>query len=78
MDMLTAARPSVRVRRAANCTALWRFSDRALHQRALQNLLHVSTRNPKAAEGGIINELGKETPTIEQDIMAGVSTEGLN
>ena len=78
MDMFTAARPSARVRRAANCTALWRFSDRALHQRALHNLLHVATRHPKAAEDGIIYELGKATPMIEQDIMAGVSTEGLN
>ena len=78
MDKIPAARPSARVRRAANCTALWRFSDRALHQRALQNLLHVARRNPKAAEDGIIYELGKVSPTIEQDIMAGVSTEGLN
>ncbi len=76
--MLTTARPSARVRRAANCTALWRFSDRALHRRALQNLHHVARRSPKAAEEGIIYELGKATPTIEQDIIAGVSTEGLN
>ena len=74
MGMLTAARPSARVRRAANCTALWSFSDRALHQRALQKLLHVATRNPKAAEDGIY-ELGKAIPTIDQE-MASVSTEG--
>ncbi len=53
MDMFTAARPSARAMRVANRIALWFFSVRAPHQRALQTLLHVTTRGLKAVEDGI-------------------------
>ena len=42
--MITAARPSARVRRSANCIALWSFSVRALYRRALELLERMPRR----------------------------------